>query len=200
MKTTGRGHTGLGGETTRVGLLTLALLFATFGSLEAQRGGARRGGGQDRAVLEQRMRAQMGRVIRERLGLDEDQARRLGEVTQSFDERRRELGRSEQAVRNRVQALMLEGGEDEAEARELLARLVELRRAEVSLFEEEQAALAEVLSSAQILQLHALREQVGQRIRALRGRGGEGGMRPPRGNAPARPRGAGASGQFGFGR
>lgn len=152
--------------------LGAVLLFAP---LQAQRGrdGRHGGGMQGRAELEQRMRAQMARMIRDRLELTDDQAERLSEVTEGFMGRRRELARSEQATRRRVEALMLEGGEDDDEARELLARVTELRTREAALFVEEQAALLEVLTPVQVLRMQELRKQLGQRIRSLRGRGND---------------------------
>lgn len=168
----------------------VCLLVASFiamvvfaGSLDAQRGGRRGGGTQDRAELEQRVRAQMSRMMKQRLGLTDEQAERLAEVTQSFEGRRRELARSEQATRRRVEALMLEGGDDDVEAVELLERMTELRSQEASLFMDEQVALLEVLTPVQVLRMQSMRNQLGQRIRALRrGRGRDpGGMRRPGG-------------------
>ena len=168
----------------------VCLLVASFiamvvfaGSLDAQRGGRRGGGTQDRAELEQRVRAQMSRMMKQRLGLTDEQAERLAEVTQSFEGRRRELARSEQATRRRVEALMLEGGDDDVEAVELLERMTELRSQEASLFMDEQVALLEVLTPVQVLRMQSMRNQLGQRIRALRrGRGRDpGDMRRPGG-------------------
>ena len=127
---------------------------------------------QDRQQMEQRFRRQMARMIEERLGLNDAESQALSEVIRGFEGRRLELRRVEMAVRRRVEALMLEGGDDEAEADRLLSRMIELRAEEARLFAEEQAALLEVLSPVQILQLQSLREELGRRIRALRGRDG----------------------------
>ena len=131
---------------------------------------------EQRAEMEERFRRQMNRVVRERLELSAEDADVLSELVQSFEGRRRELRRSELATRRRVEALMLEGGTDDQEARELLERLVELRREEGALFEEEQAALLEVLTPSQVLRFQALREEMGRRIRNLR-RGNDDGPR-----------------------
>jgi len=168
-----------------IGGLAVAVLVAA--PLEAQRGPpGRRGQGQNRAQMEQRIRARMGQMIQERLGLAEEQSARLGEAVQDFDAQRRELAGWGQATRRRVEALMLEGGEDEAEARELLARLAEIKVREAELFQAEQTRLLEVLSPVQVLQFQTMREQIGQRIRALR-RGRE--EQGPRGVANRRPGG-----------
>jgi Spy/CpxP family protein refolding chaperone len=139
----------------------------------------RRGGGRDRAELEQRFRARMDRMVQERLGLDDAAIEELRGVTSGFDERRRALGRAEYATSRRVEALLAEGSTNDSEARELLDRMAQLRVDESALFAEEQDALLEVLTPTQVLQLHALRRELGDRIRALRNRrDGEGRRRP----------------------
>jgi len=150
--------------------LALAVLLAGFVSPTAAFGQDRpqgRGGPQDREQIERRIRAQMGRMMQQRLGLDEAQAASLSEVVQGFEARRRELFTQEQAIRRRVQAVLLEGGADQAEARTLVVRMSDLRRQEAALFAEEQEALLGILTPRQVLQLHELRQDLGQRIRAL---------------------------------
>ena len=162
-------------------LWTLAALVSVgLSSASAQEPPARRGP-QDRAEMEQRIRAQMQRVTRERLQLTEEESVELSEVVRGFEQQRRELGRAEMATRRRIEALMLEGGTDEAEAAELLGRMVELRRQEAQLFEAEQGALLEVLSATKVLQLQSLREEMGRRLRSLRRGDGPGGRRRPGG-------------------
>lgn len=153
----------------------LAAVLVVPAALDAQAPG-RRGGPQDREQLEQRIRAQMGRMMQQRLGLDEAQAAELAEVVQTFEGRRRELFGQEQATRRRVEAVLLEGGSDQEEARQLIQRMADLRRQEAQLFAEEQQALLGVLTPTQVLQLQELRQDLGRRIRELdRGRGGRDG-------------------------
>lgn len=171
-----------------LGVLTATLVLAA--PIEAQRGPqGRRGGVQNREQLEQRVRAQMGRMMRERLALTEEQSEQLSEVVQGFRSQRRELFRLEQATRRRVEALLLEGGSDEEEATELLARMADLRAQEAELLVVEQAALLEVLSPVQVLQMQSFREQIGQRIRALGGGRGD----PPSGRRRRGGRGGGGT-------
>lgn len=171
------------GYLSRSVVLAAAVVAMLAGPLEGQERQRRRSP-VDREQMQERIRAEMARMIQERLGLDDDESARLGEVMERFQEQRRELWRSEQATRRRVEALMLEGGDDPAEARELLERLVELRAEESRLFASEQEALLEVLTPTQVLTLHALREQMGRRIRELRGRRGGG---PPDDHAVGGP-------------
>jgi Spy/CpxP family protein refolding chaperone len=146
----------------------------------------------DRPELERRVRARFGEMVRQRLDLTDEQAQRLGETVQGFQEDRRRLFREEQALRRRVEALVLEGGDDTAEtaeARELLDRMQGLREEEARLSASEQERLLEVLTPLQVLRFQALRDEMGRRIRSLRG-GGSGGSDGPGG--PGGPPGGGA--------
>ena len=162
---------------TRVGLLVVALLsLNVVAPLEAQRGRpmGRRGPGASRADLEQAVRARMAEMMQQRLGLTEEEGERLSEVVEGFAGQRRQVANQEQALRRRTEALMLEGGEDDAEATELLERMSDLRLEETELFRVEQEALLEILTPVQVLRLLQMREQLGQRIRRLRGQPGRG--------------------------
>ena len=164
-------------------VLSMLVSLVVVVPLEAQRGPpmGRRGQGPERMELERRVRARMAEMMREVLGLSEEEDARLSEIVEGFEQQRRQLGRQEQAVRRRVEALMLEGGEDSAEAAELLERMSALRFQEAELFQAEHEALLEVLTPIQVLQLVHLREQLGQRIRRLRGMSGRGDGRNGRG-------------------
>lgn len=159
----------------RMAVVTVLVTLAGVAGAQAQDSPRRTP--QDRAEMERRVRAQMQRLLQERLELTDEQSEQLATIARSFDEQRRALRRSEIATRRRVEALVGEGDAAEGEAAQLLERMVELRREEAQLFADEQAALLEVLSPEKVLQLQALREEMGRRIRALR-RGGERGRRP----------------------
>jgi Spy/CpxP family protein refolding chaperone len=163
----------------RVGyaLLAALVMVPAVPAHGQQRGQGRR---QDRAELEGRVRARFGQMVQERLGLTEEQSERLGQIVAGFQEDRMRLAREDQALRARTQALLLEEGESEEEALALLGRVQELRLQEAALLRSEQEALLEVLAPSQVLRFHALRDQMGQRIRQLRG----GGPGPPGGRRP----------------
>lgn len=176
-------------------LVALAVTVVAPASADAQR---RRGEPPNREQIEQRIRAQMGRMMQERLGLDEDQAEELSEVVRSFDGQRRELAQREFALRRQVEALM-DGDGDRDEARALLEQQADLRMREAELFRAEQEALLDVLSPTQVLELQDLRQDIGRRIRALRGGDGPDGGRfrgpgpGPRRDGPPRDGRRGAS-------
>jgi len=165
-----------------MGVVLVALLTTAFTppDVAAQRRSGVAGAGQDRADLERRIRARFGQMVRERLGLDDAQAQELSGILQSFQEDRSRLFREEQALRRRVEALLLEGAPESDEAATLVERMSQLRLEEAALFEREQQALLQLLSPTQLLRLHVMREQMGQRIRQLRP-GGGGGRRGPGG-------------------
>ncbi|MDX1495881.1 MAG: hypothetical protein R3253_17550 [Longimicrobiales bacterium] len=158
-------------STMRV-ILSLATLLVVATPLVAQDRRERRPSPQDRQEMEQRLRAQMSRMIRSELGLTEVEYEPVASVMEEFLAERRALWRSERELRRNVQALMESEEEEPAEAAELLRRMSELREREASIFQEEQEALLELLTPTQVLQLHTLRENISRRVRALRGRRG----------------------------
>ncbi len=164
----------------RVAVLTVACLSIAALPLEGQQ--ERRRGERNREELMQRIRAQMARVTKERLGLTEEESQALSEIIQSYDLRRRELGREEAELRRSVEALVETRDADaEARASVVVERLQQLRMNEATMFAEEQEALAQVLSPLQILQLQSLREQMGRRVRSIRGDSPREGSRRRRG-------------------
>ena len=158
------------------GFVMLLLAFPMY--TDAQIRGDRN---QDREQMEQRFRRQMARTIQQRLELDDVQVESLLGVIRSHQEDRRRLGQADMAVRRRVEALMLEGATDEAEAEQLIVRMRRLRTEEARLFAQEQEELLEFLTAVQVLKLQSIRDDMGRRIQRLRGRDGSG-PRSPRGN------------------
>jgi len=149
-------------------LLLAGVGLALAGPVVAQGPPEGRRGPHDRAHMEERIRTEMDRMVRERLALVQEEVERLSEVVESFHEERRALGREERTTRRRVEALIREGAEDQEEAARLLDRMVDIRARESRLFAREQEALREVLTPAQVIQLLGIREEIGRRIRALR--------------------------------
>lgn len=160
-------------QRTKLMLLAgFALSLMTVTPLEGQRG--RRGGRRgppppERAGLQQRVRVRMDEMIRERLDLTEKEWEEIGDEARGFEQERGALMRQEQALRLRVDALILEGSEDDEEAGEILDRLITLRRQELELFQREQERLLEILSPSQLVRFQNMREQLGEQIRRLRG-------------------------------
>lgn len=156
----------------RMAVPAVAAVLLLAAPLSAQDRRDRRPEGRDRQELERRVRAQIDRMIQEELGLTDAESASLSEIMGAFQERRRDLARSERVTRRRVEALMREDGDNQTEAAELLQRMVDFRAEEGRLFEEEQTALLQLLTPVQVLQLHAVRERLRERLRSLRNRRG----------------------------
>ena len=153
---------------TRAGLVLLLVAVApATAPVAAQR--PTEAENNDRARLEERIRARVAQIMRERLDLDAATEAALSETVREFEGRRRELSIDEREARRRIEEL-LEGSVPSSEAEALLGRIVELRTAGAELFREEQERLLQVLDPARVLEFYELRRELGQRIRAIRER------------------------------
>ena len=165
-------------------LLLTALLIGGARGLVAQRPGG--GGGGQRAEMERRIQARFDNLVRETLDLTDDQVQQLQDVVEDFRGRRVDFSQRERSTRARVGRLGVRGGGGELTeegASEILAEMLELSGDEATLFREEQEAFLHILSAPQVVRFIVMRQQFGDRIRALRGgrgRGGgpQGGRRP----------------------
>jgi len=174
-------------------ILMTVLLMGGVQDLVAQRGG--RG---SRADMELRIQARFDNLVREDLGLGEDQWRRLQGAVGDFRTRRLEFLQSERNTRARVGRLGgPAGGQQltEVEASAILAEMLELGDEEATLLREEQEALLRILSPQQVVRYLVMRQQLGDSVLRLRGRGGLGrggrGSQSGRGSGQPRPDGAG---------
>ncbi len=173
------------------GLLITALVIGGAEGLVAQRRGAQQpGGGGRRAQMERRIQARFDNMVRQELELSDDEFRRLQAAAEDFRGRRLEFLRRERGVRSRISGFGPRGGGQElteSEASDILAQMLELSGEEATLFREEQEAFLEILSAPQVVRFIVMRQQLGDRIRTLRGGGGPG--RGPRdGRRPGMPR------------
>lgn len=163
----------------RTVILTLAtILMAVPAPVLAQRPGrgAMRGQGRMRMEMEGRIRARFEQRLFADLRLTAQERSSVRDVMETFHQRRREVAQREREARQRVRDLetLRANGEEipEADARAVLAAIMELRDEEAQLFKDEQAALLETLRPDQVLSLLQAREVFGEQIRRLRGRGG----------------------------
>ncbi|MDZ7780033.1 MAG: hypothetical protein U5R14_08910 [Gemmatimonadota bacterium] len=153
-------------------VVALAAVALSTAPLDAQRPRDSRSE-EDRARLEERIRAHVGEIIRHRLGLSEAEEERLSEVAREFERRRRVIMSRQREARERAKALLEEGEGNDSEAAAVLDRIVALQAEEAELFREEQARLREMLTATQVLEFYRIRIELGRRIRELR-QGGHG--------------------------
>ena len=168
-----------------IGLLMALFVMMGVEGVAAQRRGPpqQRPGGARRAQMEQRIRGRFDAMVRERLGLTDEQQQRFQEVLAGFREQRLDFVQDEQGARRQLMRLGAEGELTEEQAGEALQGMIRLREEEVRLFREEQEALVGVLSARQLLRFVVMREQLNQRIQSIRAREGRG-MGSPQGRGP----------------
>ena len=162
-------------------LLPVVLWVACAASADAQRPAADPG---QREQLEARLRSEYTRVVRQRVGLSDDQMARLGPINQRFAGERRTLQLQERDTRIAIQRAIRDTAArtDTAAVSGLLQRLVDIQKRRVQLVEDEQRALAAIMTPVQRARYMALQEQTRRQVDQRRGRGGGGpppGRRPP---------------------
>jgi len=159
-------------------LLGLALLLSSLGqTVEGQEVRRReriqaKGQAPARQQLEQRLRTGMARVVKQRIGLSDEQMSRLAQENAQFDARRRQLNRDERAQRVELRAQVVAGqsaNQDRIAAS--LDRILQLQRARIDLQIEEQRQLATFMSPIQRARYAALQEQIRRRLERIRAGG-----------------------------
>ncbi len=158
--------------TRGLGILMAILLMGSAQELVAQRGG-----GVSRADMELRIQARFDNLVREDLNLGDDQMLRLQAAVGDFSTRRLDFAQRERGTRARVGRLGGPGGGQELteeEASAILAEMLELSDQEATLFREEQEALLQILTAPEVVRYIIMRQQQGDLIRNIRGRGGPG--------------------------
>lgn len=179
-------------------LLSGALMLVVWASIGAAQGEPATDARRD--SLEARVRARMATMLRNQIGLNDEQIRRLQQTNRRFEGQRRELFNAERRVRGELRAA-LESRDSTQDARvaPLLDRTIQLQRQRLDLLEAEQKELATFLTPTQRARLYGLEEQMRRRMQEMRdSRPGDGprrgvpgapGVRPggPPGAGPRRP-------------
>ncbi len=174
--------------------LMLALLLATATVAEAQnRPRQERSSAAERDSLEARVRERMGRMLKEQLGLDDEQVRRLQATNRRFEGQRRALFEQERDARGALRRELQRGDSTRQDrVSTLLDQLMQLQRQRFDLVEAEQKELATFLTPVQRARLYGIEEQMRRRMDEMRERrapgpvGTPGTQRPPPG-ASRRP-------------
>ena len=139
----------------------------------------------ERAQLEHQLRQRMGQIVKQRLGLTDQQAQQLNAAARKFDRDRMALLNQERRVRMRIRD-QIEAGDKGSP--DILAALMDstlvLERRRLDLLEAEQNELKKFLTPRQRAQYFGLQSQLRNRMeqmRRSRGEGGAGGGRrgPP---------------------
>jgi len=129
------------------------------------------GAGGGRAQLERRFQQMLFQVTRQRVGLTDEQMKRLVPVNERFTTQRRAIQRQERQTRLSLRDAIRDSSQaDQAKITEYLDRLLDLQRQRVELLAQEQKDLAEFMTPLQRAKYTALQEQVRQRIEQMRRR------------------------------
>lgn len=158
-------------------VLTLLALAAPLLVAEAQAQGAARrqppaaaDGAPRRQQLEARLRQQLWRVTKNRVGLTDDQMTRLAEASRPFETQRRQLAMQERTERLALRREILAGANaNQDRVAASLDRVHDLQRRRAQLQIEEQRALAAFMTPVQRAKYAALQEQLRRRADNLRG-------------------------------
>jgi hypothetical protein len=158
-------------------LLLIVSFLALSTSGEAQRPGPDSAPAR-RQALEQRLRQRMASVVQERLRLNDDQMRRLGEVNRDIEGQRRLLHQQEREARIGLRAEVMRGDSaNQDRVSRFVDQLIDVQRRRIELLSREQRALAEFMTPVQRAKYLALQDQLRRRMEEMRGRPGRGPQR-----------------------
>jgi hypothetical protein len=140
-----------------------------------------------RSRLEGEIRRTFARAVRERVGLSEDQMRRLAPLTERHEQQRRTLQQEERRARVALQTQLRSEAPDTAAVSRLLDTLLDVQRRRMQMIEGEHRDLATVMTPVQRARYLGLQEQVRRRMEQMRQGpppGGADGDRPGRRRPP----------------
>ena len=132
-----------------------------------------------RAAAQDRVRERVARLLRERVGLTDDQMRRLAPVNQRYDVRRQALFREERELRQALRRELTAQTADQSRVSTQIDQLFAVQRRRLDLAAEEQRELAAIMTPVQRARYLARQETVRRRADEMRRRRGGG---PPRGS------------------
>jgi hypothetical protein len=161
---------------TRRALILFALSIPLLvGEARAQEVGRRQPaagaeGAPRRQQLEARLRQQLWRVTKNRVGLTDAQMTRLAETSRPFEAQRRQLTMQERNERLALRRELLAGtSANQERVATSLDRVLDLQRRRAQLQIDEQRALAAFMTPVQRARYAALQEQLRRRAENLRG-------------------------------
>ena len=143
-------------------------LVLSFASIAAAQGAPPQA--QDRALLEGDIRRSFAQAVRRRVGLTDEQMRRLAPLAQRHEQARRDLQLSERRAREALREAMRGGSTDSAMISGQLQALVDLHKRRVQLLEAEHREIATIMTPIQRARYFALQEQLRRRVEQLRQR------------------------------
>jgi len=152
-------------------VLASASMYLALGcadNLGAQERNAQPRNAQRREALEQRLRERTGEIVRSRLKLTADQAKRLQASNRQFGEQRTALFTREREVRREMRQQILAGDKaNQNRVAQLLDQALLLERQRLDLVQSEQRELAKFLTPVQRAQLLGLQGELRRRAQEV---------------------------------
>ena len=146
------------------------------------------GRGRGREELEGEVRRVFAQVVRNRVGLTDEQMQKLGPMSERHAIGRRRLQAEERATRAQLEVELLKQAPSDTAVGRLLDRFTDIQRQRTTLMESEQKDLATIMSPVQRARFNALQEQLRRQVEQRRGGGPPGGGPGPGGDMPPRQR------------
>ncbi|MEP7345875.1 MAG: hypothetical protein ABI877_11430 [Gemmatimonadaceae bacterium] len=126
--------------------------------------------GRDRDAMQQRFQQRFAEVVRDRVGLDEEQMSKLMELNRRFETKRREIFLRDRDIRNGMREELADGATpNDDRVRKLLDDQLRVQRERVELMEAEQGELSKFLTPTQRARYFGIQEQMKRKVDELRG-------------------------------
>jgi hypothetical protein len=120
-------------------------------------------------LLQQRVRQAFSGVVRRQLNLNDDQAKRLGDVDRQYQIQRNQVNRDEREARLGLKAALEDTSRtpDQARVDDYMSRLLKAQHRRAEILEAEQKDLSAFLTPVQRAKYFALRDQLTRRIQEI---------------------------------
>jgi Spy/CpxP family protein refolding chaperone len=126
----------------------------------------------DREARQQRLAGQVreafARVAKQRLNLNDDQARRLKDVDDRYETQRNDVTKQEREARQNLRSALAEPNADQSRIDANMAAITNAQKRRAEMLESEQKDLGTFLTPRQRVQYFSLRENYARRIQAVR--------------------------------
>ena len=126
----------------------------------------------DREAMQQRFQERFADVVRDRVGLDQEQMGKLMELNRRFETRRREVFLRDREIRNGMREELADGASpNDDRLRKLLDDQLRVQRERIELMEAEQAELSKFMTPTQRARYFGIQEQMRRKRRTLAAQG-----------------------------
>jgi hypothetical protein len=123
---------------------------------------------QQQLLLAGQVRQRFAQVVKQRLNLTDDQARRLKDVNDRYEGQRDDVAKQERQARQNLRAALAEpNGGDQAKIDANMATITNAQRRRAEILESEQKDLGTFLTPKQRVQYFSLRDNLARRIQQM---------------------------------